>query len=780
MNELARLIAEKPKLVLAALGLLMLACIPMILQIQADSSISSFLPRGHASYDQKLAIQHLYSINDPIFVDVYDRRSGDILSPEGLKAVQRVSRFVEDLPGIRPGSVRSLDTFEDIRASEGGFEVQPFLDPLPATQAEAQALRERVRAFPVYDGLLLSQDGTRAGIIGDFEETADVLAVFAAVEELRAGMEREGDFGIRLSGPPIVTGTLNVYLNQDALRLDPVVAVLTSILLFLSLRSFLGVMLPLTVMLPAIAVAATAMPLLGYDFTPYSNAIPVVVLAAGIADSVHFLSDYYDIRIRQPKLDAKGAVVLAYQSLWAPIMATSITTAVGFLLMIIGSPMMPVHEFGVIAAIGIMAALLFSLTVLPACVVLTDAKPSAAYARLYATTHSGAPGGWYQFTQWGMGRLFDNPPLAGGFLIAVALIGTLGIARLFPDYDPVTFFPRDSNVYQDFHAVSDGYVGVNVVELDIDTGQEDGVYEPGFLNRLAGLQDRIESWAPVGGTLSIADYLKKMNQAFHADDPAEYRIADSTDANAQLFLLYDVSGDPRRFDEVTDDGRSRANLRIFLKAGNYARSGDFVRWLERESANSFPEAKVALGGETYVVYHWMKGVERDVLVAIAISALCMAAIGIAYLGSLVGGLLMLAPILIGLVLTYAWIGFSGVGIGLGTSAFASIAMGIGVDFAIHYLWRYREERRGGLDHAAATARVIADLGKVIIFNGLIVTGGFFVLILSTTTPAQQTGTYVAISVGASLATTFIILSVATRWWRVARIQPLETGTADAR
>jgi predicted RND superfamily exporter protein len=111
-------------------------------------------------------------------------------------------------------------------------------------------------------------------------------------------------------------------------------------------------------------------------------------------------------------------------------------------------------------------------------------------------------------------------------------------------------------------------------------------------------------------------------------------------------------------------------------------------------------------------------------------------------------------------------------VGLGTSSFASIAMGVGVDFAIHYLWRYRKERRSGHDHREATRRTLEDVGKATLFNGAIVAGGFSVLILATTTPAQQVGEYVAITVGASLVTTFLVLSVATRWWRVE-----DAGTA---
>ena len=777
--NIVKLITDRPKATFGAVLLLVAACVPSLLQIRADTSISSFLPRGHVSYEQKLDIQRIYNINDPVFVDVFDRRTGDVFTPEGLKAVQSVSRFLENLKGIRPGSVRSIDTFDDIRGSAGGFDVDPFLATMPLTVDAAREVRDRVKAFPLNDGLIISQDGTRAGVVGDFEETADVLFVYGELEKLREKMERAGDIGVKVSGPPIVRGTLNVYLNQDALRLDPVAAALTSLLLFLALRSLAGVLLPLSVILPAIAVAFAAMPRLGFHFTPFSNAIPVVILATSIADSVHFLSGYFDARLRQPELTAKEAVAQTFKEMWQPIVMTSVTTAAGFLMLIQGSPMLPVQQFGITVAIGVMAAMVLSLTALPAATVLFDAKPSAAFARLYAARGGHGPSGWDRLVAWAMGRIIGNRAMATGFLLVVAMLGVAGMSRLYADYEPVTFFPKDSSVYQDFHSVRKDYLGLSLVEVDIDTETDDGVYAPYFLKRLEKLQTKIEAWPQVGGTISIADYLKKMNQAFNADQPDFYRISDNADANAQFFLLYNMSGDPRRFDEVTDGGRRRANLRVFLKAGNYAQSGEFVSWLEEEAKSTFQDAKVTLGGETNVINHWMSNVGVDVSGSVFLSALVMFLIGAAFLRSLTGALLMLVPIAIGLVLTYAYIGASGVPVGLGTSSFASIAMGVGVDFAIHYLWRYRGERRNGLDHLEATRRVMEDVGKAIFFNGVIVVGGFYVLILATTTPPQQIGAYVAISVAASLATTFIVLSVATRWWDVLSAKIPTTSAAEA-
>ena len=257
-----------------------------------------------------------------------------------------------------------------------------------------------------------------------------------------------------------------------------------------------------------------------------------------------------------------------------------------------------------------------------------------------------------------------------------------------------------------------------------------------------------------------------MNQAFHAENPDFYRIFDSAQANAQFFLLYNLSGDPRRFDEVADDRRSRANLRVFLKAGNHRENEAFFNWLEIALSEYFPNANVTLGGEAYVIHNWMSGVGIAVFVSVILTFLVMLAIASFFLRSVIGGLILMIPVTVGVLLTYAYIGYTAVPVGLGTGSFAAIAIGVGVDFAIHYLWKYRNERRSGLTHRSATQRVMEEVGKAISFNGFIVIGGFLVLILATTLPPQQIGMYVAICVAGSLVTTFVILSVVTRWWKI--------------
>ena len=228
---------------------------------------------------------------------------------------------------------------------------------------------------------------------------ADVLATFATLEDLAAEVEETsgGRYRIAVTGPPIVTGTLNVYLNQDALTLNPVSAALTSRLLFVCLRSLAGVFLPLTVMLPSIGAGFAAMTWLGYTFTPFSNAVPVVILAASIADSVHIISAYYDRRIADPGRDQRACLLQVLGDLRTPIALTSVTTACGFLLLGHASPMLPVQQFGVTVAVGVMAAMVYSLTVLPCVMLLLGVEPSESFRRAFAAGTQGRTSMWSRF-----------------------------------------------------------------------------------------------------------------------------------------------------------------------------------------------------------------------------------------------------------------------------------------------------------------------------------------------------------------------------------------------
>jgi uncharacterized protein len=777
MKTIMNWILDHPKQTLILMFVATLGVATQLVRIVQDTSTEAFLPRGHSSYQDKKLVDHLYGINDPILISVIDKENPDIFNKEALSLLKKMSHFVENLEGVNPSSVRSLATREDIQGTYDGFDVTDFLKEIPTTEEGFRKLRERVMAFPLYVGLIVSQDGNAGGIIADVQADADVIKLFHEVHNFIKDEVDTDRFQVNLTGPPIVTGTLNVYLNRDAMVLNPISAVVTCVLLFLLFRSLRGILLPFAVVMPSVVWALGSMGLMRFPFTPFSNAVPVVILATGLADSIHLIGHYYEVQIQNPHFKKKQVLFDVVTHLWKPIVITSLTTAAGFTSLVLTSPMIPVQEFGITVAIGVLGAMFFSLFALPPIMMLLPLKvPRFLLKRVEFYRHN--PNQTTGFLEKLMGRLFyfvtTRPYWAISLMVLLCGIGVAGTMNLRVDYNPIVFFPTDSAVFKDNKEISASFVGTNFIELHLDSGKEEGVFETDFLNKIERLQNDIEGWKQVGGTLSLVDYLKKMNQAINEDGPEYYRLAEHADANAQYFFLYSVSGDPSQFEEIVDNAHRHLNLRIFLKEGTDSVNRPFINWLLQRIKQDFAEGEYVIGGEAHVNYHWMRLIEESVIYSVLLMSGSIFLIGWVLQGSFLSALLLILPVNMGVLLTYAVMGFLDIPIGLGTSIFASIAIGIGIDYAIHYIAHYSRVFKEKRDYIRATHETLTKTGKLLVGNSATVIGGFLVLIFAKTTPPNQIGIFVAVGVGTSLLMTLLVLSVLTRYIKSPAKTPIKT------
>jgi predicted RND superfamily exporter protein len=374
MNKYEKLLylgIDYPKTTIVFLLILTLAIATGVVKLEHDTSTDSFIPRGHSSYDAKKEIEQRFNIDDPLLVNVRSPHGESIFTIEGLQLVRDLTDYIAEIEGVNRETIRSLATKEDIVGTEDGLDVNEFLEHFPNSQPEAIAVREAVQNFPLYVGLIISNDGKSARLIADVNDKADILAIFKDLKSYIKNNFSDSKYEINLSGPPIVTGTLNIYLNQDAITLNPICAIVTSLILFLVFRTIRGIVLPLVVVLPSVAWCLGFMGFLGYRFTPFSNAIPVVLLAAAIADSIHIIGDFYDSYYKNQNQERDQILKQVLHRMWKPVVMTSVTTGIGFLALTGISPMIPVQQFGIIVCIGVLVAMVFSLYFLPAILMLT-------------------------------------------------------------------------------------------------------------------------------------------------------------------------------------------------------------------------------------------------------------------------------------------------------------------------------------------------------------------------------------------------------------------------
>lgn len=765
-----RLTLDHPRLTLLACALLSLLVGGGVLRLKQDTAPESFLPRGDEAFEAKKFIDRTYDIHDAVVVALEDRQAPDVYNPEALALVRRVSDFVRDLPGVQSASVRSLATWKEIRGDAEGLELRSFVEPAPVTPADFAELRRRVAGFSLYEGLLVSHDGRSAYVIADVVDEVDVPALFHAVRAFADTQVDTRRFTVRLTGPPVISGTLNVYLNRDAYVLDPVAALVTMAFLWLLFRSGYALFWPFISVLPSILWALGFMGHAGARFTPFSNAIPVVVLCVALSDSIHLLGAYYEARLAEPALGDRERLELLLVRLWRPIAWTSLTTAAGFLALRYTSSVVPVQEFGVAVAVGALAEMLLTFYALPAALLLLRPSiPAQARRKAFIVRDGLVARALTRLHELGLRR----PWLAALPLLLIALVSLGGLARLRIDYKPVEFFPRASAVFQDHERITSGFAGIHFVDLHLDSGRAEGVFEPAFLRRLGGLLKEIDAWPQVGKSLSLVPYLERLNQAMNADAPEFRRIADDAAANAQLFLTLAASADPSQIDELTAHEDRSAHVRIFLRSSAWSRNGAFLEWLGQRLPQVFEPGSFAIGGEAYVTHRSMRGLVLNVVVySVLLVLLSMYAVGLVLLRDALAALFMILPVSLGILATFGVMGYMDVSLGLLTSIFASIAIGIGVDYAIHMLFHYRIARFRHGAHAPAALETLSVTGKLVLGNAATVVSGFLVITLAESVPPQQIGLFVAVGVLASLAATLLSLPILSRFLSTPRRDPV--------
>jgi len=125
--------------------------------------------------------------------------------------------------------------------------------------------------------------------------------------------------------------------------------------------------------------------------------------------------------------------------------------------------------------------------------------------------------------------------------------------------------------------------------------------------------------------------------------------------------------------------------------------------------------------------------------------------------SFAAGVFVMTPVLAAVILNFAFMGLTGTTIGWGSSMFTSIAICIGVDYAIHLIYKYRSDFHRLADAQLALVHTLATTGKTILFNAMVVIAGFMVLTASAMPPNQEMGLLVSAAMFSSFIATITVL-----------------------
>jgi predicted RND superfamily exporter protein len=703
-----------------------------MLQVEIDPDIKNNIPRDMPSRLNTSEIEALFG-KDNILLVVFE--SEDILDKQSLQRIKTITKKMERLKSF--DRIISPANAKHIKGEDGMMIIDPAIHRIPKTDKQIENLRIELSENPLVYNVTISKDFTMAAIIADVNPEYTDSEVLQQIETLIVDVP--GEEIIHIGGMPSIRARINKDVQRDMSMLLPAGLLIMLVMLFVFFKQMRGVFLPFGVVIMSIIIGMGLIPLLGWKLSMISILLPIILIAVANDYGIHMIARYQELIMIHGDLPAKQIAVRIFRDLFRPIMLTAVTTIMG-ILALLSHVMIPAKQLGILAAISIGAALVLSLFLIPAVLSLLKRSQPAFSARKKS-----------QFVDnilsavAGMVNKYPRKILYGFLVLAVIMISGLIMVKV--DANIENFFTDDHPIKKSSQIINENFGGSQSISILI----EGDIKNPEILEQMDYYESEIKKIAGVGDAYSVTTLIKEMNKAMQDTISNSESLPASRNAVAQLLELYNMSGDPEDFEKLVDFDFERARIMVKL---NDASSTNVLKILEEIEELTAEDASVKLiGGEGLITAEL-----ADTVVDGQIYSLVLALVVVALLMMIIFR--------------------SHIPLDIATALLSSVMIGVGVDYTIHFIWRYREEIQNGEDKKEAIQITLTTTGRGIVFNALSVIIGFSALLISAFAPIKFFGFLIVISIFACLVGALVLVPSLILVWKPKFLEgrPDETKT----
>ncbi len=690
------------------------------------------LPQTHPYVRVNNEIEKIFGNKFTIVIGITNP-NGSILTPEHLAVLKRLTDNLLQLPGVIKTNVSGLAArkSKSIMGTEEGMIVRPLMEVVPTTQSDLDALHAGVNSNPVYKRLLISEDQKTTQIVAEFKKVPGGFKAIADSVETIVAPERASGLELSVGGLPIFLALLEKYSERMGF-LFPLAVLLIGLIHYEAFRTVQALVLPLVTALIAVVWAVGVLALIGQPMDVFNASTPILILAIAAGHAVQILKRYYEEfalgRDKNPSLSprflSEQAVVTSLSKVGPVMIVACLVAALGFFSLIIFE-IKSIRTFGVFTGAGVIAALILELTFIPAVRSLIRPPNEREYLREKERSI------WDKITEFFFKLVTKKRKQVYIISAAAVAILALGGYWLRIDNSQKSYFYGQIPARLDDDRLNERMAGTNTIYVYVDGQTEDAIKDPKVLKAIEDTQLFLGKEANVGKTVSIVDFLKRMNKAMNADDPKFDRIPETQDLVGQYLLLYSNSGEPGDFDSYVDYGYQRALIQTFVKTDSSAYVEDLAQRLKAFTAKTFPAGvEVRVGGGTAggVALNEVMIREKTLNILQLMGAVFL--ISSLVFRSFLAGALILVPLIAAVVVNFGIMGLIGIPLQIATALVSAMAVGIGADYGIYMSYRLREELSAGGEQDAAIQKAFRSAGKATLFVSSAVAGGFGVLMLS--------------------------------------------------
>ena len=712
-----------------------------------DDDMMKILPKNLDSRISWDVIQEEFGSTEVIFI-AFGKQGESIFNPDAFAALWDVeeqleaSNKVEEITSISTATrMDNLDGFMEID------DLQPYRD---MRTDEVNDVKLYLEKNPTIKKRFVSEDNEYFMITVQPYSSEGLNyfrdEVVSIVDPILSNYE------IYYGGQAYVTGTMPAMIRDDVIILARIGIFIMAMVLLLNLRSLPGVAMVIMVIALSLFAMVGSMGwiyhLTGSErflFTLANTSMPIILLTIANSDGVHVISKFFkELRLKK---DKRLAIASTMDSLLIPIFLTSITTIAAFATLTL-SPLEPLFGYGVVIGIGIAWAWFLSSLLLPSVINLKHWNHKSS-----AITKPSI----FEKIINRFGKVVLTHPKyvfsAGAFFV---LIGLTGLSKVIVDVNMTNFFRPGTEIRDTMDFMDNNMTGT----VDIRVRIEGDIKDPKTLSSMRTLQDSMEKDPKVITSFSIANVVEQMHRTVMDDDPQFETVPVERDKVNNLFTMYSMSGDPDDFSSLVDYDYKVGLITAFSKVMTTKEIFAYVNEMTNQvKVVMDPSLDVDFTGMIVILRDLVIMVVRSSALSIIFSLIIIGIIASIFFKRILWGVLAVVPLSSAVIINFGFMGYFGIELSHITALLSSVIIGVGVDFAIHYISQYRRLSKT-IGTNKLSRSVVDDVGYPIILDA----GsnmGFGALLFSAFVPIQYIGGLMVFAmVSTSIGTLTVLAALA--------------------
>ena len=690
-----------------------------------DDDMMKMLPKDLNSKITWDAVQDEFGSTEIIFI-AFGRESESVFKPQALADLWSLSEELETLSSV--DDVISISTATRIDNIDGFMEIDDLQNVQTLTDAEIDEIKIYLGKNPNIKKQLVSKgEDYLLTIVQPYDDVGldtfrnDIVTAAEAILN---------NYQIHFGGTAYITGSVPQLIREDVQSLIKAGILIMVVILLLNLRSLPGVIMVLMVigfsLVSMMGFMGWVYSITGSDrflFALLNTSMPIILLTIANSDGVHVVTKFFrEMRVTK---DVNTAVATTMDSLLIPIFLTSITTIAAFLTMI-SSPLEPLVGYGICISVGIGWAWFLSSLMLPAVISLKkwDHESRAiAQASVFEVL---------------IGRLGEvvlkYPKYVFSTGLFLVFFGLAGLYKITVDVNVASFFKPGTEIRDSMDFMDQEMTGT----MDLRIRVEGDIKDPDILRKMDSLQVFVEKNNKIAVTYSIADVVKQMHRTV-MDDSLKYEsIPTSREKVNNLFTMYSMSGDPDDFSAMIDYDYTVGLITALSTVMTTEEVFSFVVSVSNYITTYFNEnLNINVTGMIVVIRDMVIMIIQSSSLSILFSLILIGIIASIFFKRILWGFLAVVPLTAAVILNFGLMGHFNVTLNHITAILSSIIIGVGVDFAIHFISQFRRLSQTAHEDQLSL-EVIKDVGYPIILDA----GsnmGFGALLFSAFVPVQYIG-----------------------------------------